>query len=947
MHIQAMTRLFISTARPAAPRQARLRFAIAAIALCAVAHAQLPVQQLTVAFTNASPNASIDTLTMPNNAAAIMAVNPLLTNGTSHSPDLANLYTALVWVTNPATSTLDVIYADAEQHKIWRLPGPSYKNPVAIFSWSSKSPGPPCPVGLAADPNSNVYVISASCLWGKAGVWVLPITAAGGYGAPLLIDNTFTDPATHKPVLTLALAEVLLAGSAATGAVPAWSGGDLLVLVADLLSTRVIRYTQAQINSVLTTVSLQPKGLSGPASTVVTQAQFSTQALTVKKIKIPPVPIGVDIEQDPNTRDMTLLLSTADGRILDFDSATNAFITPYAINLGLGLTRLKVGTFQARPYVFVGQLPGRILEFAAPASGASNTLTTKVASVSTGVNNPAGLSVTYSASTVASKCINTPGGCPITPQFALLFTGSGTTAIPPTAPIVVDSCTFVDTRVTFAGQCPVATTLDLGAKCPNMPHIMLPTNICGAWGATGEGSIGASINAAKVGASAVNQDINNTFTSFLLNPDLVLPGSNPGCGAPNGPIAAWAPLPGVESPIPEGNALIDITVACTPDPPPKGGGSHASVLLQGTVNAPLTALYIDGEFANLQTAFTDITTGSAPTLPPPPPIGSQIVDTNPPTIVPAIQGYITQSQSYFDQQNYNGALNTLWAGVQYVNSLATNSPADFIAGTPPYDQNPSGTLLSRLDHLYYDVYIFGGIACTGQSPPPLTTDALNLPAPTPVCAPTITGFTVVDSHDTPPSLDPTATFYIIPAGSYDYLVWATTNLGSGTCTLTTTDGLYTNAAEPANSVWVFTDNPVGSSPVPFNPPYNQGNLSTATLTCGVPPNTASSSFNYVVTPGAITVSLNPTGVGGGQSTQITWIPPSGATGCTLTSNGQGTPTNPIATDNGPTTGAPEPVATYNSVEADAETNNSIVTITATCTAGASPASTSAQLFVSE
>jgi hypothetical protein len=840
MHIQAMTRLFIGSVRPAAPRQARSRFAIAALALltCAVTHAQLPVQQLTVAFTNASPNASIDTLTMPNNAAAIVAVNPLLTNGTPHNPDLANLYTALVWVTNPATNTLDVIYADAEQRKIWRLPGPSYTNPVAIFSWSSKVPGPACPVGLAADPNANVYVISAACLWGKAAVWVLPVTAAGGYGAPLLVDNTFTDPATHKPVTTLALTEVLVAGSAASGAVPAWGAGDVLVLVADLFNTRVIDYSQSQIQSVLNTPALQPKGLSGPASIVITQAQFSTQALTVNKIKIPPVPIGMDIEQDPNTQHMTLLSSTVDGRILDYDSnlamTPNPFITPYAINLGLGLTRLKVITFQANPYVVVGQLPGRILEFKAPASGGSTTLATTFASVSTGVNNPAGLAVTYSASTMASKCINTPGGCSITPQFALQFTGSGTANIPPTAPIVVDSCTFIDPRVTIAGQCPVETTLDLGAMCPNMPHVMLPKNICGAWGAPTEGSIGASINASKIGASTVNQNINNTFTNFFLNPSLVLPGVNPGCGATNGPIAAWAPLPGVESPIPEGNTFIDITVACTTDPPPQGGGGHASVLLQGTVNAPLTTpAYIDGEFNNLQLAFNQIIT--PPVMPP----STQIVDSSG-TVVPAIQNYMTRSQSYFDQQNYNCALNTLYAGVQYVNSLATNSPADFVAGTPPDDQNPSGTLLSRFDHLYYDVYIFGGIATTGQSPPALTTDALHLPASSVPACQTINSFTVVNATTgAPPSSD--GTHFLLPeTGTYS-VVWTTT--GETGCSLTTTDGLFNNASGlPPQSV--FGSSPVSffAGPEPAGGEAGEGQAQTATLTCGA----QTASFQYII-----------------------------------------------------------------------------------------------------
>jgi hypothetical protein len=810
MHVQFMTTV-TNRVHAGASRRSLARLSVAAIALLtwAVAGAQgLPVQQLTVAFTNAFPNASVDSLTMPNSMPAIVKTNPLLTGGTP-----SNLYTALTWVTNPATSTLDVIYADAEQHKIWRLPGPLYKNPVVIFFWSAKTSGPAYPVGLAADPSGNVYVISPSSSWGNSGVWVLPFDAAAQtyYDPPRLIDNTFTDPSTHKPVLTLALTEVLVAGSAGS----TWSAGDLLVLVADLYDTRVIHYTQAQIQSVLPPNPPPPKGLIGPNSTVVTAAQFSTQAIK----KIPPVPVGMDIGQNPTTPgDATLLFSTVGGSILDFDSDANEFTTtPYAINLGLGLTRLKVGTFQATQYVFVGQLPGRILEFAALTSGGSNTLATAVASVSTGVNNPTGLATTNSGSIPAASCVpgsftgsitftgsmtssvlsvsapsgpaiavgqtiagagipagttivsfgtgtggtgtydvtaGTPSvgseamtnvGCAITPQFSLAITGQ-TGSIPATASIAADSCTFIDTRVTSPGLCPVATTLDIGSVCANMPHVTLPATICGGWGVTG-----ASISVTKVSAATVNQNINNTLTRFVLNPTIVLPpvpgALNPVCGNTNGPIAAWGPVPEVESPIPEGT-LIDITVACTTDPPPAGDGNHPSIVVQGTVNAPLTAVYVGGEFNNLQTAFTDITTG--PQVPPFPqpsvPAGQpapamQIVD---PTgkVVPTIQGFITNSLNFFSQavaagtppataaQDYNCALNTLWQGTQYVNTLANTAATsgDFIAGPPPYDQNPSGTLLMRFDHLYYDVYIYQGIATTGMSPPALTTDALNLTA---------------------------------------------------------------------------------------------------------------------------------------------------------------------------------------------------------------------------
>ena len=860
------TRPLRGKVRPAWPLRARGAVAAIALLTAAAVHAApfpSPAQQLNVAFTNAFPNGSVNSLTMPSGA-AIAATNPLFTGGTTR-----NLFTAVTFLTNPVTSTLDVIYADAEQHKIWRLQGPSYQTPTLIFSWSGKGSGPAYPLGLAADAAGNVYVVSPSCAWDGPGVWVVPFIAtgpnAGTWAAPQLIDNTFKDPITGKQVKTLALTEVLVAGTPATtpagAAAPAWGSGDLLVLVVDLFSTRVIHYSQAQIQSVLTTQS----ALSGPASTVVTQAQFSTQSVS----KIAPVAVGMDIAQDPNTQDVTLLFSSlfaSGGKILTFDSAKNAFITPYAINLGPGLTRLKVGTYQGSQYVFVGQLlgqsSGQILEFAAPAPGASNTK--PFGTVSNGVNNPSDLAVTNSGYTTVGGCLNNASGCPVLPQLSLDITGPGTVNIPTTASIAADACTMRDPRVTIndgvwsclnpsyvnicsegdPGNC-VPTTLDLGNCSANIPHVFLGPNMCGKSGPTG-----TEISVAKLTpAPAIEQNVNNTFTSFIVSPNVTVPGiSNPNCGDPNGPIVVWGPVPGMESNIPTGLTLIDITVACVnPDPPPKGGGDHPSIVVEGASIVGLSPTtcktgyinecgYIDGEFGDLQSAFSQL-------IP-------QIVD-NTNLVVPAIQGYITQSQACFDQSetcpvtgataSYKCALNTLWTGVQYVNGVVNNTPGDFIAGTPPLaDQNPSGTLLMWFDHLYYDVNVWAAVY-TGYSF--LTTDALNLPgSQVPACAsatpPAISSFTIVNASSgaAPPNDGTGLDLY---NGTQYSVVW-TTN-GAPTCTLTTTDGLFTNASVPPNSLF-------GSSPTSFTNTDVSTNPLTyymATLNCPAGgTNGLTSSFQY-------------------------------------------------------------------------------------------------------
>jgi hypothetical protein len=859
---------------------------------------------------------------MPNSGnAAIVAANPLLTGGTS-----SNLYTALTWVTNPSTSTLDLIYADAEQHKIWRLPGPLYKSPVVIYSWS-KGAGPAYPVGLAADPSGNVYVISPSSSWGKPGVWVLPIIAtgakAGTYGAPLLIDGTFDDPVTHKPVSTLALTEVAVASSAASGSSPAWSALDLLVLVADPSNTRVIRYSQAQIQGVLTA---QPP-FKGPASNVVTQAQFQTQTNN----KIPAIPVGMDLGLDPTTQDSTLLFATVDGRILDFDSAKNAFITPYAVNLGLGLTRVKVGTFQGVQYVFAGQLPGQILEFASPPAGTSNK--TPFAKVSKGVSNPSDLAVTHSGTTTvggpSGKCISAP--CSILPQLSLQFTGPGTGNIPANSVIVADSCSIAaDPRVTFVEGAAVynPVTLNLGTLCANMPNVLLSANIFG-----GSGPTGSAIYAAKI-TSGLNQynsttmttPINNTLTQFILNPGAVL-GTNPPCGSPNGPVVAWGPIPEVESNIPEGT-LVDITVACTSDPPPAGSGSHPSVITEGTVVAGtgFNATYIDGEFGNLQTAFNNI---QAPQVQPP---GTQIVDSTG-TVVPAIQNYITQSLNYFNQgvaavaaggsaagtPYFNCALNTLATGARYINS--TVPPGDFVAGPPPYDdENPRGTLLWRLDHLYYDVNIYA-------DNPPITTDALNPATSVPACTPPAPASSQLTVSN--PYVFELAQTQSAIANSDDFFISLTITPASESCYLW--DSPAVDSGGPPPNALTVTGTPSSQT---YGYAYGYGTfenlgdsypvLETWTLSCpSLPQNTAT---YYVYSPGQLlTFEVSgdfATGSYAGDPINLSWTFQNLAVNdsCTVSSNDPNFPypsgqsTSVIGGTGGASSGAvggPDPLITGN------------------------------------
>jgi hypothetical protein len=295
------------------------------------------------------------------------------------------------------------------------------------------------------------------------------------------------------------------------------------------------------------------------------------------------------------------------------------------------------------------------------------------------------------------------------------------------------SCNIsADPRVTIVEGFPTYNyvPLNLGLFCTNLPNVWLSANLFG-----GSGPTGAGIYVEKITATALNQfsnitnttPVNNTLTTFTLNPGVVL-GANPPCGSANGPVVGAGPLPGSESTTPElsqvpgaASVVYDITVDCSSDPPPGGNNNHPSILVEGTVQGGLSLPYIDSEFSNLQQAFNSMVT--PPVQPPSTQINAAIQST--------IQGYITNSQNYFNQQNYNCALNTLATGARAINTTVNSNPGYFLAGPPPSDnENPSGDLLARLDHLYYDIYVF---AFPPPANPPLTTDALNPATAVPTC----------------------------------------------------------------------------------------------------------------------------------------------------------------------------------------------------------------------
>ena len=138
----------------------------------------------------------------------------------------------------------------------------------------------------------------------------------------------------------------------------------MLVLSNDIFNPRVMVYSQAAIAGVLANPG---KPLDSPTSTAVAPSLLRGT-----------LPIGMDIWPADATHGVSLLLSTLGGGVMRFDSGSGAMAADFASGLGVGLERIKVGTYSTLTYAFVSQYtPGRgkILQFGAPpASGANPPL---------------------------------------------------------------------------------------------------------------------------------------------------------------------------------------------------------------------------------------------------------------------------------------------------------------------------------------------------------------------------------------------------------------------------------------------------------------------------------------------------------------------------------------------------------------------------------------------
>jgi hypothetical protein len=673
-------------ALPRVSRQAITQVGVGAIAWLAFAslHAQtVPVEQFGLTAVNSNGNSLYNVTVTPNTPADSGA---LITGTAVLNSDAAaqGSFFAVARVPNSVTSAMDLVVADAQNGRVLRYPGPgpaSYAVATPIFTWSHQGSGPRYPLSLSSDVAGNLFVVSAGVPFDtRPALWVLPFNAAtGAYGAPILIDNTCG-------IVT----EVLVATTAATPvgtAAPAWNAGDVLVLSNDIFNARVMIYSQAAIQSVLANPS---RPLNNPTSTAIGPSLLRGT-----------LPIGMDIWPADATHGVSLLLTTLGGRVMRFDSASGAMISDFANGLGLGLQRIKVGTYSTLTYAFVSQFtPGRgkILQFGAPpANGANLPLT----SLSTGNKDPQGLAVSSAGSVPVTACIAPSVCAPLGPQLTTQISGTGKGNLPSAAPLLEESCVVKsDPRVTVVGatwSC-AGGNLDVANYCPGFPSTVLPGSMCGHSGPTGAGFV-----VVKSTAKTVDQNANNTFFQHTVDPNVPLPGPlNLTC--PQLQVFAWAPrsdLPSIEGTIVEGgpapgsNYFMDLSGFCDNG----GGNSHIlSMMAYGLGLNSASSGMADGLPGFVKDKFTNLTSTIS--------AASAQID---PGVAATVQGYVNQAQTFFNgglsesaSNGFSCAMNSLASGDAYVRSHLPS----FLGAAPPGNPNPAGDIDGRLANLFLPIDLY-------------------------------------------------------------------------------------------------------------------------------------------------------------------------------------------------------------------------------------------------
>ena len=305
----------------------------------------------------------------------------LNTDGSSHG-----VFTSVVYAPN-STGGTDVLVADAAKGQIVRYKAGST---TSTLVWSlGYGGGPAHPDGLSLDADGNLYIVTSQLSdRTTSSVWVLPASSGSATGfaaAPLMIDSSCQGRGIQL------LRETVVA----TTSTPAWSVGDLLVLVGNASANEYYsehNATNAEVfvykRSTLMQVIATHSPVAQPDRVLMAPQQFPNLEF----------PVGMDFwtTTDSLSKQPTLLIATSLGRILryDFSSGAPKLVQVFANGLGLGLQKVKVGQQAGIPFAFASQISlfngGRILKLGAPTNYGTNVVGVAVTN-----RAPDGLAVTH------------------------------------------------------------------------------------------------------------------------------------------------------------------------------------------------------------------------------------------------------------------------------------------------------------------------------------------------------------------------------------------------------------------------------------------------------------------------------------------------------------------------------------------------------------------------
>jgi hypothetical protein len=630
----------------------------------------------------------------------------------------------------------------------------------------------------------------------------------------VLVDNRFGG------VLTLVLAETAIASTTT----PLWKAGDLLVLIGDTFAARLTVYSQSTLYTRAGTLNTGQLNLKGPSSVAIPFKQF---------LQVLAAPFGMDQwPADPaHGFGVSLLFTTIDGRILRFDTGKSAFVANFAQSLGLGLQKIKVGTYANAPYAFVAQVEarntGQIMAFRAPPSSGANK---PFATVTTGVMNPMGLAVTSSGSVpVPQNCTDCTVD-PLGPAAVTTYTPPPGVSFPGT--VTEQNCIVqADPRVTTTpGWSCNGTALPIGsgtAYCPSFPSAIIPGSVCGHSGPTGAGF--AVLEGTATGLDTV---ANNTFFQTALNIDTVLPGPmnlecTPYVSGARIPLTAWgtrSDLTTIEGTIAEdtlgiptlGGApgyLTELTSSCDTST----SGSHGiSIFAYGLALSDSSLSYVyelqTQKYEALEEAVSDAAI-SAQTQ-------SQLQ-----TTITTAENYVTAAEGGVNvTANIDCALAQIYATDLFLRAHLSDFSSNLVTTAPGGgNPNPAGDIDSRLANWYLTL----NTEILGNAPPSIPT-ASGYPLPFPVAA----------SSVPPGCFTVGGTVSGVPSGSGPSGLVLLDNGGDSLAFPFGSNGAFTfPTALPSGSAYNVTvhSSPAGESCSVANASGTVGgaNITNVTITCGV------------------------------------------------------------------------------------------------------------------